>query len=549
VIGVISGLSPAFPRRLEVVEALLDPTAARLAAGTTALLGFALVVLGRGIALRRRAAYLGALALLVISAVAHLVKGLDVEEAIVAVAVAILLVRSRGLFTASVSGRWRVVLRLGVVLMSLNLAFGMLSLALGAARPHVPVKPVRLLVEVLAYLGGAGGGAHFHGVARALPVALSLAGFVTAGLLLFVACAPHAETTASSDDDRARVRRLSERPDGDTLDPFALRGDKHYVFSADHRAALAYRYVGGVGLASGDPVGAPDAFPDTIRRFLAHCDERGWRPAVMGVRADRLDLYQAAGLRTLYLGDEAIVDVAEFSLDGRAMRPVRQAVNRTLRHGITTEIHREGDLDDGLRTVLIDIAVRSRNGEAERGFSMALDQLLAGRDPDCIVIVARDPQHVPVAFERYVTCRAGTGLSLDAMRREPTAAIPNGINERMIVDVIEWARAHDIKDVSLNFAFCKNLIEADAALSTAERAQAWIVRRLDPHFQISSLLAFNAKFHPRWIPRYLAYRTPGELPLVGAAAGTAEGFLPFDRHRARPQHTTRQLTRQNRQVA
>jgi lysyl-tRNA synthetase class 2 len=325
------------------------------------------------------------------------------------------------------------------------------------------------------------------------------------------------------------VRRLVHRADGDTLDPFAFRNDKQYVFSHDERAAVAYRYVNGVGLASGDPLGAPDAACDAFRAFLELCHDRGWRPAAIGARGDRLSLYEAAGLRAHYLGDEAVIDVAGFSLQGRAMRPVRQAYNRTKNFGLTTEVHREGALDPTLRRALVGIADRHRAGAPERGFSMALDELLTGRQGDCVIVVCRDESGAPIAFQRYVPCRAGRGLSLDAMRRD--AVGPNGVNERMIVEAVEWARDHGVEEVSLNFAAFKGIIEEGADLSPMQAAQAWVIKRLNPYFQIESLMHFNAKFHPRWVPRYLVYRSAGDLAAVGIAALSAEAFLPFDRNR------------------
>lgn len=526
-IGIISSLTPELPARLELVEDLVDPVVVHFAAGTTALIGFVLLLLGRGLARRRRSAYFAALVLLLLSAVSHLVKGLDVEEAALAVGVMLLLVRAREQFTVPLPpGRVMQVVRVAIVLVVADLGIGVAGLALGASRLRVPFKPGKALIEVAHRLGGAEGAVHFHGVARLFPLALAILGFLSVAVLLVVAFAP-ARAVDFDDEPRERVRRLLDRPDGDTLDPFALRADKQYVFSGDGRAAIAYRCVAGVGLASGDPVGEPASFPDALAQFVAHCEARGWRPAVMGARSDRLDVYLASGMRAQYLGDEAIVDVASFTLDGRVMRGVRQAVNRTRNFGITTEVCREGELADGLRSALLDIAERGRNGAPERGFSMALDQLLSGRDADCVVAVARDAEGVPIAFQRYAPCKAGTGLSLDAMRRDDAG--PNGVNERLIVDTIEWARALGVHEVSLNFAFCKDLIDDEGCLSTGQRAQAWVVRRLNPYFQIESLLRFNAKFGPRWVPRYLVYGTLGDLAVVGAAAASAEGFLPFDR--------------------
>ena len=527
-LGVLSALTPSLPRRLGVVEGLFDRDIVHLAAGTTALLGFVLLLLGRGIARRRHAAFVTALVLLLVSAATHLLKGLDVEETVIALGVAVLLVRARDQFTVRTpQGRFRRVALVAGALVLVDLAIGtVVMLVDGTTRPRVPVKPVRALFETLHLLGGGGGAVHLHGIGHLLPLVLVSLGFVTAGIVLWISLAPAAAPDGGS-VGAAELRELTDRPDGDTLDPFARRSDKKLVWSADGRAAVAYRVVAGVGLASGDPVGDQDAFGDAIARFVALCDEHGWRPAFMGARGDRLPLYATVGLRGEYLGDEAIVAVDGFTLDGRAMRGVRQAVNRTVNHGITTEIVSEGDLDAVLRAELAAIAERSRDGAPERGFSMALDGLLSGRDRDCVVAIARDADGAPFAFQRYVPCRRGGGLSLDAMRRDRVG--PNGVNERLIVDVIEWAGDHGIAEVSLNFAFGRALLDDDAHVAGARRAQVWALRRLSPWFQIESLLRFNAKFAPRWVPRYLVYRSLADLPVVAAAAASAEGFLPFDR--------------------
>jgi lysyl-tRNA synthetase, class II len=150
---------------------------------------------------------------------------------------------------------------------------------------------------------------------------------------------------------------------------------------------------------------------------------------------------------------------------------------------------------------------------------MALDGLMTGRDADCVVVIARDADGRvgPVAFQRYVPSKAGTALSLDAMRRAPGA--PNGINERMIVDAVEWARANDAAELSLNFAAFRKLMEAGPDLTRTER-------HLSFNVQVESLVKFNSKFRPRWAPRYLVYRSAADLPAILTAILSAEGYLP-----------------------
>ncbi|MCU1459486.1 MAG: hypothetical protein JWL73_3578 [Actinomycetia bacterium] len=528
-ISLASAVTPELRERLHLAHEAFTPNVTHLAAGTTALLGLGMVLVGRGLARRRRLAYLVAVVLLALSSVSHVLKGLDLEEAFVMVAVALLLYRARRLFTESTDRtRWRTLAWVLPVSVVGVLTYGVAGLYV--RRPHITPALTfsNALHEVAARLVGMPGPLHLsRGFGHWFPASITVVGVVMLLTILAIALAPVAERAVAHQGDRERVRGLLDRTDGDTLDPFALRHDKRYVFSSDGRAAVAYRYVNGVGLIGGEPLGEPAQFADAFHRFVDVCNAKGWRPAVLGARGERLALYESTGMRSRYLGDEAVIDVSSFSLDGRAMRPVRQAANRTKNAGIEVEIGREGELDPTLMRALVGISDRARAGAPERGFSMALDALLSGRDRHCVVAVARDASGAPIAFQRYAPCRAGLGLSLDAMRRD--AVGPNGVNERLIVETIEWAREHGIEEVSLNFAAFKGLFEEGADLGPLQAAQAWVIRRLNPYFQIESLYTFNAKFLPRWVPRYLVYRNPGDLGPVALAALSAEAFLPFDR--------------------
>jgi lysyl-tRNA synthetase class 2 len=533
-VDVGSSVLPAIDHRFDAVANFITPTVRNTAAGATALVGLALLVVGRGLAHRRMVAYRLAVGLLFVTVVTHIVKGLDFEEAVLAIVAAVALLRQRQLFTVPVApARWRRLATMVPVVVAGMFAYGIAGLVLRRGNVAGPLTPANALQEVAARLVGLSGRLELHGrFGHWFPASITAVGIAGVVLLLLAVLAPVAERAVADTIQRDRVRHLLDRPDGDTLDPFALRHDKHYVFSPDGRAAVAYRYVRGVGLMSGDPVGEPDAFAPAFAAFVDLCDAQGWRLAVLGARRDRAEVYASARLRDLYLGDEAIIDTATFTLDGRDMRPVRQATNRTINHGITVEFHREGELDPTLRRALIGIADRHRGDNAERGFSMALDGLLEGRHPDALVTVARDAAGAPFAFQRYIPCRAGRALSLDTMRRDNVGV--NGVNERMIVESVQWAAANGVDEVSLNFAVARELLCEGAELSTGEAAEAWVLRRLGPYFQIESLLSFNAKFHPRWVPRSLLFCSLADVVPVAVAALSAEAFLPLDPNRDLP---------------
>jgi lysyl-tRNA synthetase class 2 len=336
---------------------------------------------------------------------------------------------------------------------------------------------------------------------------------------------------------RAILRAMISHPDSETLAPFALRYDKSHVFSPDGRAAIAYRVLAGMAVAGGDPIGARESWPGAVAEFSALVERSGWRPAVLGAGPEARPLWQERGMRCIGIGDEVIVDAEAFSLDGRTMRNVRQAVRRTERAGLVTEVIPERQLDPGLAGQLRRIH-REWLGAAgrEHGFAMNLDGMARGVHPDALIVVAMAPEGYAVAFQRYLpAAHAGrnAALSLDVMPRTPLS--PNGVNERLIVDMIEYARNHGYRRVSLNFAAFRPLLaqarSAPEALTRTQRATIRAIGLLDPLIQVDSLYRFNDKFQPGWIPRAVLLGSWFDLPRFAVAAFGLEFALPYDRRR------------------
>jgi len=527
---------PEWRDRLRLVNDVFTPELTGAASGLAALAGVTLVLVGRGVAGRRRIAWLVAVLSLGAATVAHLIKGLDVEPAVVTAACIGILVWRRELFVVQLGpARGVKVVRVALLALTTDLAYGVAGLLLHRRVIEPDLTIGNTLAQVGARLVGLRGPLTLEGrFGHWFPISLTGLGLLTMVAVLSAVLAPIALAGSGSESELAEARALTDRPDGDTLDPFVLRRDKRRVFSIDRQAVVGYRYVRGIGLAAGDPVGEPSAFRSALAEFLELCTRLGWRPAIIGVREDRLPLYLEAGLRVLYIGDEAIIDVPQFDLGGRPMRNARQGVQRSHNAGISTEFRREGELDPGLRNELLEISDAQLDGQREFGFSMTLGGMFSGDHPDCLVAIARDQQGRPVAFQRYLPCRGGKALSLDIMRRCPTA--PNGVNERLIVDSVDWARKRELEEVSLNFAAFRDLLDEGATPGAVGAAMARVLQSFDGRLglQLDTLRRFNAKFRPRWVRRYVVYQAHTDLPAVGVAALSAEGFLPLDPGRERP---------------
>ena len=316
----------------------------------------------------------------------------------------------------------------------------------------------------------------------------------------------------------------------DSLGYFALRGDKTAIFSPTGKAAVVYRVVGGVTLAAGDPLGDPEAWPGAIQAWLDEADRYAWTPGVIGASEEGAIAYKRAGLDSLELGDEAVLHLDEFSLEGRSMRAVRQAVNRVRRAGYTLDIARQRDLTPTELDEARATAESLRGEDVERGFSMALGRLGDPSDPELVVARARDGQGRLVAVLTFVPW-GRDGLSLDLMRRSRDSE--NGTVEFVVVTLVERARSLGVTRISLNFAVFRSVFERGARVGAGPVLRLWhrVLLVASRWWQIESLYRANAKYQPEWVPRFVCFRRAAELARVGMAALEAEAFVQFPRLR------------------
>jgi len=334
-----------------------------------------------------------------------------------------------------------------------------------------------------------------------------------------------------SDEDMDQVRKLIKHDlEQDSLGYFATRRDKSVVWASNRKAGIAYRVQGGVMLASGDPFGEYSLWPEAIAEFIKIADEHAWTPAVMGCSDRGGEVWvEHAGMIAIDIGDEAIIDVKDFTLEGRPMANVRQMVNRIKRKGYSCTTHKWSELDNDTRSQLRKLAHEWRYGVAERGFSMSMDRFGEDFDPDTYITIAWLNNEIKGLL--YYVPWTTNGLSLDRMQRE--RGTDPGVNELMIVETVEYARANNLAHVSLNFAAFRSLFERADKISAGPitRGMRNLIRFTSNFFQVESLYRFNAKFQPGWETRYVLYPRAADLPKVGWAALRAEKFISGFRSR------------------
>jgi len=500
VVGLVSALTPEMANRVEMIGGILPPGWPEAARVLTVAFGLGLIWLSRSLAKRRRRAWQLAVAVVVASAVAHLAKGLDFEEAAISLLLLVALVR------------WR-------------------------RRFDVPGDPasVRLLVGLgvaLAGVAAVAGGAELRGVElshRSGDALLGL-GIVLGSFALYFWLRPFGHAVVQTVGERRLARTIVDAYGSDSLAFFALRRDKSYLFSPSRRAFLAYRVVAGTALVSGDPVGDEAEIEELLAELRRLARANGWRFAVVGASEDHLDRYRAFGLRPVPIGEEAVLRPQEFSLEGRAIRKVRQSGSRLRKAGYSFRVVAADEVRPALEAELANVSKAWRCGQPERGFSMAIDDL---HIPGTVLALAEDGDGRIGGFLHLAPSPAGGGWSLSAMRRRPDT--PNGLTEFLVVETLAWARAAGASELSLNFCALTDFLAAERMTTPLRR----VVRRglllADNAFQLERLYSFNRKFFPDWRRRYICVERLADLPAVGLAYLHAESLLvpprPWTRRR------------------
>ena len=520
-IDLLSAVTTPVRDHLHLISQYLPIEVTQAAGALVAISGIGMIMLSRGVLKGQRRSWLVAVALLAASLVLHVIHAADVITLLVCAGVLALLIVQRERFRAQAEqGTIRsAFLILGVG--GLTATFGAFVGVEVAGRVHHRLLPdwPRVLRGSAERLVGVQNVRFPSHINRYASLSLLSVGITLIVVSLYFLTRPVVDRQLSTGRAavgrraaESRARDIVRRHGTGTLDYFALRDDKQWFFHRD--SMVAYAVFGGVCLVSPDPIGPFSERAhvwDAFRRFV---DRNGWGLGVMAAGEAWLPTYQASGMRSIYIGDEAIVDPRRFSLEGGKMKGLRQAVNRVARYGYTVRFLDPANLvpEDAAR--LVELMAKNRRGEQERGFSMMLGRLFDARDNGLLLTLVEGPDGAPVAMCQFVPSTAIGGYSLDLMRRDP-AEHPNGLLDFALCSTIAHLKEIGMKGLSLNFAAMRSILDGESGDGVTQRVERWALRRLSGVLQIETLWRFNAKYEPSWLPRYIVFDSAEQfVPVV-----------------------------------
>ena len=483
----------------------------------TALIGFVLVISSINIYKRKKRAFQVVFVLSSLSVVFHLVKGLDVFEALFSLLLVLLLWISRGSFTVkseTMDLRWTLVrFTLAITLAFLYGVAGFSWINRSAFGTLFTLEDsARTTVRFLLLAGDPGlvpltKQAHWFldSLYAIAAVALCYSGFALFRPVIYrFQTLPH---------ERASAARLAAQHGRCPLDFFKCWPDKSYFFSPGQDCFVAYRVASNFALALGDPVGTEMATTLIIRQFANFCDENDWGTAFYQTLPDFLRFYQQCGFKKLKIGDTAIVDLERFSLEDRHTKHIRRRIQQLERAGVHL-VRIDPPIPEHVLRQAKDVSDDWSRipGRRERGFSL-------GRfEPDYIrstpMVLVLDKSSRLLAFGNIIPAYRKDETTLDLMKHRIDA--PNGTMDYLFVQLFLRSRDLGFQRFNLGMAPMTGFRENEES-SIEERAVHHFFQHLESRFSYSGLRQYKSKFATSWEPRYLIYRKALDLPRIAFA--------------------------------
>ena len=524
-VNVLSAVTPSLAARVQLLEGYSPLDVRRGSHLTAALAGFALLLLAASLWRHKRVAWMLTLVVLCISIFSNLLKGLDYEEAALAGMLALWLLALRSHFYARSDplsirqGLQTLAAAMGFTLMYGVLGFYLLdrhfkvNFGLGAALRQTMTMFTQLYDPGLQPITGFG---HYFADS------IYMVGVVTIGYALIMLARPVLIRHRAKPEERARARQIVENYGRSSLARATLFDDKVYYFSPGG-SMIAYVVKGRIALVLGDPIGKAEDLVPAMVSFQSFCRQNDWQLAFYQTLPDTLESYHSAGFSSLNIGNEAIIDLAGFTLEGHSNKGLRSAFNRLTKLGHTVRLYLP-PLPDDLMGELFAISnewLASMHG-GEKHFSLGwFDEDYIRNSP---VMVVQTPEGAISAFANLIPEYTRSEVSIDLMRHRRN--VEPGTMDYLFVALFEWAREHGYATFNLGLSSLSGIGEhnEDPAI---ERGLHFIYEHVNQFYNFKGLHAFKEKFHPEWSPRYLIYPGIASLPAVATALIRADQGNPI----------------------
>jgi phosphatidylglycerol lysyltransferase len=516
IVNIISVLTPALPERLSLLRDYLLIDMVSFSNSFVLITGLFLLLTAAFMLRGLRTAWWFALFLSIVSIFGHITKGIDYEEATVAMIIIGLLFATRKEYYVKSNPKLGTIgLQTAFLSITAVLLYGIIGFYF-LDKKHFQIdfnigQSIRYTLQNYFLIGSKDLVAS-DSFAREFIYVIKISGLVSISFLIYTLVRPYVFKAIPTDEEKERVKLLTTRFGNSSLDYFKTYSDKLVFSPPDINAFLAYRVSKNFAVVLEDPVAdSRDEMKKCIVSFGEFCYENGLKDIYYRVPKESLPVYAELSRKSLILGQEGVVDLSTFSLEGGEKKSVRNALNKIKEQGYKTHINNP-PLRDGLIQKLKAVSDEWLRLTERHEIIFSQGMFVEKEIKMQTVITVENSEEKIIAFLNIIPDNVKDEGTYDLLRK--TADAPNGIMDHILVEMFLYFRTMGIRYVNLGFAPMSGI---DDPHNFPEKSMKFAYEKIRSFSHYKGQREYKEKFNPKWNDKFLIYSNDYDLIQVPAA--------------------------------
>jgi len=516
IINIVSVLTPAIKERLNELKGFLPIEAIHASNYLVFTAGLLLLVTAAFLLKGLRTAWWFALVLSAVSLVGHITKAIDFEESSIALLAIVMLVGTRKEYYIKTNPKMRNVgLQTSVLTAFATLIYGVVGFYF-LDKHHFNIdfniwQSVEYTVQNYFMMSSEALVPASKFATRFL-LSINISGFFSIAFLIYTFVRTYVPNENISEEERELAESLIKTHGCSALDHFKISEDKIIFVSDSRKAFVAYRISGNFAVVLENPVAENAAeMKACIAEFDQYCYESGMKSIYYRVPEESLEIYKQLKRKSLFMGQEGVVDLSTFKLEGGARKPMRNAINKVIDRGFKATIH-EAPVKDGILQKIKSVSDEWLE-DMERSeiiFSQGMFDWAELKQQT--IITVENAEEKIVAFLNIIPDFAPNEATYDLIRK--TADAPNGVMDFILVELFKYLKEKQIRYVNLGFAPMSGL---DDPHTFPEKSMKFAYEKIRSFSHYKGLRDYKEKFDPTWYNKYLIYQHDYDLLSVPTA--------------------------------
>ncbi len=510
IINIVSVLTPVISERVVLLKSFLSPEVIDASNYLVLATGFLLLATAVFLFKGLRTACYFAIILCLVSIIGNITKAIDYEEATVSLIGIIVLVATRKqYYIKSNPKRRNVGLKTSLLTASVTLIYGIMGFYL-LDKKHFNIdfsvwQSLRYTIQNY-FMIGTGELIPLSKFAGKFLLSIKISGFLSIVFLIYTFVRTYVPHNSVSEEEIALAKDMLKKYGNSSLDFFKASGDKTIFFSESKKAFVSYRISGNFAVALENPVAENmDEMKKCISEFDRYCYQNGMKSIFYRVPEESLEIYQQLRKKDLFLGQEGIVDLSTFKLEGGARKPMRNAINKVIDRGYKTTIHQPPVLDGVLQKIKsVSNEWLNDMNRTEIIFSQGMFNWEELKKQT--IITVENPEEKIIAFLNIIPDFVKGEATYDLIRK--TSDAPNGIMDFILTELFKYLKTEGFTSVNLGFAPMSGLNEP---YTFSEKSMKFAYEKIQLFAHYKGLREYKQKFDPRWRNKYLIYQNDYEL--------------------------------------